>query len=136
MDKGVFMRSVLVAILALSSIQAFAGNFSCVKNPDIDSRKSVELNAEGLSIGFWESFNDISRQSLSVIESTDKENGVAATQIVIANNVKGSWSAEGEQGTETFTAVVVYNPQQKAARVTFLSGGGTMLRNELFTNCK
>lgn len=130
------MRSVLVAIVALSSIQAFAGNFSCVKNADVDSRKSVELNAEGLSIGFWESSNDISRKDLSVIESTDKANGIAATQIVIANNVTGSWGSEGDQGTEKFTAVVVYNPQQKAARVTFLSGGGTMLRNELFTNCK
>lgn len=129
--------ALLIPVLALFSTQAFAGSIECVKNPDVDSRKSITFSKDGgLVIAFWESATEISAKKVSNIESADKQAGVSETQIILANDVTANWSGEGEEAKVKVTAVVVYNPTQKAARVTLLQDGTTMLRNELFTNCK
>ncbi len=126
----------LLVMTIVTSTQAFALSYDCEVNQDSDAYSRVTLTDDGdLQVQFHEYFAEVPAKSVTTQISTDYEN-IVDTHLTIANNVSAKYSVEGETGEALATALFVYNPRQKAGRLTFIQNNRTFARNTLFTSCK
>jgi hypothetical protein len=124
----------LMVLVSFFSSKVFGLTYNCELNLDSDGYNRVTLLANGnLEVQFYEFHTEIeaakvSSQSASTFSEVD-------THLTIVNNATVNYSVEGDEGTALTTVLFVYNPVQKAGRLTFVQDGRTMARNRLFTNC-
>ncbi len=131
------MKSLFAALLAVSvSAPAFAVECSRTGTLETDNM-SVLVNTNGtFEIGQYEAHYYPSAEQVSVVEGNNYETGKVDSIVAMVQNQTVNVSVEGDEQTAPMTAVFVYNPAQKAGRLTAIVDGQTIARNLLFENCK
>jgi hypothetical protein len=145
--SGDFMKSLFTALLLLVSAQAFAGKpqlpaqpqlvaFDCNNGAQPESYFSISMDQTGkLSFQHYETQAEIDGKNVEAI-SSEEAGALPQTEIVLARKVSIPVTVEGDSQQTDASVVFVYNPVQKAGRLTMILGGGTEARNELLSHCK
>lgn len=130
------MKALLLIAATLilgSTAMAETKPITCIKG-DGDSIKVLNIYPSGeIVMTFYEAHLYYKKEDIQKTISADTQQ--SRTEIYSAQNVKTHLAVEGEESEVISSLVFVYNPDQKAGRLTVVSDGYTNLRNELFTGC-
>jgi hypothetical protein len=125
----------ITVLTFIISFNALAESYSCESDLGGDSYSRITLLENGnLQVQFFEFHSEV--EAVHVTNLSASTFNEVDTNVTIVNNVIADYSVEGDEGKAPTTVIFVYNPSQKAGRLTFVQDGRTMARNKLFTNCK
>jgi hypothetical protein len=124
---------VFLCLLIVGSLASASQPITCVKG-DGDSIKVLNIYPSGdIVMSFYEAHITFFKEYTRRVSSSPNE--VSRTEIYSATRVGAHLAVEGEESDIVASLVFIYNPEQKAGRLTVVSDDYTNLRNELFTNC-
>ena len=130
------MKVLLTLLVSLAASNAFAVDFDCNNGFNDDRFNSVSLQNDVFTVQFWETHYEFSDSEFFNQESQSTgKSGQPDTNITFVKDLQTTVHVEGDTQQVTVTAVFVYNPEQKAGRLTFISDGDTVARNRLFEVC-
>ena len=124
---------VFLCLLIVGSFASAGQPITCLKG-DGDSIKVLNIYPSGdIVMSFYEAHITFKKEDIQRVSSNPSE--VSTTEIFSVTNVQAHLAVEGEESDIPASLIFIYNPEQKAGRLTVVSEGYTNLRNELFTNC-
>lgn len=125
---------VFLCLLVVGSLASAGQPITCVKG-DGDAIKVLNIYPSGdIVMSFYEAHITFKKEDIKRVSSNPNE--LSRTEIYSVTNVQAHLAVEGEESEISASLVFIYNPEQKAGRLTVVSQEGyTNLRNELFTNC-
>lgn len=127
--------SVFVAMISLQAVASQELIFCSRGELGQDDYRQFILSEDGsVSISYYETHFEIKKELVTIVDASAAEGQESTAKMILAT--KANYTIQGEDATDTASLAFVYNPQQKAGRLTFIADDERDLsRNELYTKC-